>query len=674
MTSALSRAIERLHRLTEPAASGLPNWRVLTWFPLLALLGTVALIALQLSGTSSGAHWPALGSGADPRLLFGVPRPIRSDEWLVAQSWLVSQVENGFPAINPTFPGGMDVTVLNELPSADWSTLFRPHLWGYLLFGLDAGMAWQWWVPAFALVSGCYLLVVSLLPRRPLTAAMLAVSVWFVPLVQWWYGPSTMWPIAFAFIAMAATIWLLVDRRRWVIVTWSVVMGYCAVTMGMGMYVPFILPCVILLVAFAVGFLLRRRPWLDGGARETLRRLAPFLAAAAAAGAVLLTWVLSRQDTFEAIFSTVYPGARSRPVGTLIAEDPYLTGIGGAPWADALKGVDGRLLGENASEASGVFLLALFVVPGLIWFIVRSLRKRERVDPVLVAVLVALLIMVAVLLIPSWDAVARLLLLHLTTAERIRIFFVVALPLFAALIVERVDHEPVERNWIPGLIAAGTAAGFIGFLAWEIAVNDPVILTVAANWPVVAALLVVAILLLFVRRASGFAALALLIATVLTTGTVNPVYRGVFDLRETEIGQAIERIDDEHPGAWVGVGSFETYALLVENGVESYSGVQTYPSEEMWEQIDPASRFENRWNRLGHVLWHFGPGEPTPRNPRPDVIQVNLDACSDFAQEHVTYVLTDAAQTATGCLEERFEVQQGTIVLTVFEVVPEPAL
>ena len=107
-------------RFLAVSAVGLPNWRVVLWFPVLLLLGTAIAVALGLSGTSSGAHWLNLGTGADPRLLEGMPRPIRSDEWLVAQGWVVSQSKHGYPAVNPGFPGGLDMTVLNELPTCEY--------------------------------------------------------------------------------------------------------------------------------------------------------------------------------------------------------------------------------------------------------------------------------------------------------------------------------------------------------------------------------------------------------------------------------------------------------------------------------------------------------------------------------------------------------------------------
>ena len=657
-------------RTVEPRATGLPNWRVVTWFPALVLLGAVVLIVLHISGTSSGVEWYSLGSGTDPRLLIGSPRAIRSDEWLVQQSWVVSQAAHGYPAINPTFPGGLDMAVLNELPSWDWSSVFRPHLWGYLFFGVNAGIAWHWWIPAVAMFIGGYLLVVSILPRRPITAALISVGIFFTPLLQWFYTPSSVWPVAWSFIAMAGVIWTIREPRLWVRITWAVVIGYTAVTMGMGLYVPFMFSGILVVFAFSLGYVFRTRPWEPHGAAAFWRRLIPIGLAALASGAVIGAFVVTHIKAFERIGATVYPGARSVPTGALLTVDPYLTGIGSAPWSQALKLGQSSILGPNSSEGSSVFLLAVFLVGGLVWFAARSFRRPRRPDWLLVACVACVLLVAAYLLVPGWDQVARILQFDRVPPERFRIFFVMLIPLFSALVVEQVDNGAKRINWIPGVISTLIGVLIIGGLWLRIRALDPVVLSSAPTWIAISACLLVSTFLLFWRGMAPAAALLLLLATVATTGNVNPLYRGIFDLRDTKTGQLIQQLDDKDPGAWVGVGSYSTMALLVESGVKSFSGVQTYPPKKMWSEIDPSSKYARIWNRLGHVQWQFGKGAPKLSNPTPDVIQGTFDGCSNFAQKYVKYVLTDVNASKSSCVKQVARVQQGHDAIRIFEVVP----
>lgn len=667
------RFVDSYRAFVEPRVSGLPNWRVVTWFPAIVAIGGVLLIALGISGTSSGSQWLVFGDGTvDPRAILGGPRPIRSDEWLVQQGWIVSQFQQGFPLVNESFPGGMNTSVVFELPSWDWSALLRPHMWGFLLFGLDVGAAWQWWVPAIGLVTATYLLVVTFLPKRPVTAALVAASVFFTPIFQWWYGPNQLWPAAWSLLAMAGTVWMLRDDRRWVRIAWAVPLGWLAVTMAVGLYIPFMVPSVLVFLFFFIGIVLQERPWSRERFARTFGRLVPLFVAGAAAASVTGLFVVTRLSSFAATQATVYPGERSDPSGQLLAEDPYLTGIGGAPLGQSFATSSPNILGPNPSEAASAILLAVFLAPALVWFVVRGWRRDRRIDWLLVLTAVGLLVVLAFLLVPGWDAVARLLLLDRVPVSRYRMGFAVMLPLFFALVAREVERRSGVRNWPVAALCGGIAVAFTGFViveAWNV---DPETLAASRLWPVAAVGICAAVVLVFFRRTITVAAVFLLVASLSIGAAVNPFYRGIYNLNDTQIGQAVAETNEADPGTWVGVGDYESMAVLVSSGVESYSGVQPYPSLEMWHDIDPDGEYEQAWNRLAHVRWAFGEGEPVSVNPQRDQVVSTFDACSTFAQEHVDYVLADVDPPSMGCLVQLDVEEQGTTRMMVYEVV-EPA-
>lgn len=661
----------RYRRLIEPRATGLPNWIVVSWFPIVIGLGAVVLTILGISGTSSGAHWLSFGVGEDPRLLLGRPRPIRSDEWLVSQGWIVSQFQQGFPIFNRTLPGGMDATVLFELPNWDWSTLFRPHLWGYLLFGLDVGTAWQWWLPAFALVSGSYLLVVTLLPRRPMAAALVAAALYFSPMFQWWYGPNALWPAAWALLAMAGILWMVRDPRLWIRLMCSGVLGWLAVTMALGLYIPFMLPSVLVFGFFFIGVVLQEHPWERVSLVRVSRRLLPLAIAGVAAATVTVVWVVTRLGTFDAVQSTVYPGARSDPTGQLAAQDPYFVAIGGAPLGQSFRSAGVQtLLGPNPSEAATAILLAVFLAPALGWFVVRAVRRREGIDWIGLAMLVSMIVALAYLLVPGWDPVARLLLLDRVPVSRFRMIFAVMMPVFFALVAREVARVPERRNRAVGALCSVLALVSCLYVVACVGLIEPATLDVAPLWPLTSLAIVVAVLMVFFPSRITLAALSLLVASMTIGTVVNPLYRGIFNLNDTAIGQEVAEVDRADPGAWVGVGSYETMAVLVSAGVEAYNGVQPYPPTEMWHAIDPGGEQADAWNRLGRVSWAYGDGEPVVGNPYRDAILVTFDACSLFAQEHVDYLLADQLPPSKDCLIEVADVEQGPSDMQVYRIVP----
>ena len=74
-------------------------------------------VVLSLSGASIWCYTLTLPS-ADQGLIFGIPRSLRSDDWLVDASLFSSQSTNGFSEISSIVEGvSNDVSIGFNLPS-----------------------------------------------------------------------------------------------------------------------------------------------------------------------------------------------------------------------------------------------------------------------------------------------------------------------------------------------------------------------------------------------------------------------------------------------------------------------------------------------------------------------------------------------------------------------------
>lgn len=662
--------VDRWRRTIEPSAAGLPRWRVLVAFPALLTLAAAVLSALRISGTSSGSYWRFFGEGTDPRLLAGTPRTLRSDEWLINQGWVVSQSETGYQPVNPTFPGGMDTTVLQDLPSTDWSVAFRPQDWGFA-FGLEFGVAWQWWFPALLLIVGAYALMVTLVPRRPVTAAVVSLAVFLSPVFQWIWGGSVSLPVAWAFLAMAAIRWITRDERRWVAWTWGGIAGFTAVTAALTVYVPFIIPCLAVVLAFAVGSVLEWRKSTGLTFRVLGIRAIPLVSAGAAAATVLAIWAITKAATLLAVNSTVYPGARVVPSGDLLRTDPQLLGTLGAMFSQSFSDATlGTVLGANASAAASVPLFAVFAVPGLIALVVRHYRRDRQLDWIAICCLILLAVVGLFLVVPGLDFLGTALFFDKVTGPRFRIIFAVLLPLFFALIVRHVDRE--RNRWVSwgGVISAVLAAGSAAWVLRAIVLYNPELLAAGPLWPVATACFVGGVYLVFVRRGVWLSGALLLVMGIIVGAGANPLYVGVFNLNDTKAGEVIATIQEDDPGRWVGIGPAEIMGLLMQSGAPGYSGLQTYPPKEMWEGIDPSGRYEEYWNRLAHVRWEWGEGDPKVQLFQRDVIVTTFDPCSTFAQENVRHVVSTELPSSNECLAEVAHLTEGASEVWIYTVVP----
>ncbi|MET0866161.1 MAG: hypothetical protein ABWZ98_17655 [Nakamurella sp.] len=651
--------------MVEPAASGLPRWPVLLWFPALLAVLLIVFVALGISGSSTGALQQVFGSGTDPNLIAGTPRSVRSDEWLSFGSWLVSQATLGYPAANLVYPGGMDTTVLLDLPSWNWATIFRPNAFGFLFLGLDHGMAWRWWISAFAVMSAGYCMLITLLPRRPVTSAVVAVAFFFCPLLQWWYVPSTLLPAALGLLAITAVVASLRDPRRWVRVIWAVLTSYLAIATVLTFYPPYAIPAILVAAATAAGaFAMEAGKNGPLSVRQAAGRLLPLLIAAIAAGVVLVVFLLTRWNTIQAFLDTVYPGQRLQATG-IVSYDGLIQ-ILGAPFAQGLQAstYTGDL-GPNSSEAATPVLIGLFLLLPLAWFVVRDWRVDHRRQWMMIACIAVTVVLFAFLFIPGWDPIAKLLLLDRTVTNRARMGLALLCIVAIGLLVRRLDERDAQVPWSVTWCAAGAAALSI-IVVWVELAGDPALLG-SANHRLIAVLFVLSVLL-YSRGLALLGSIAFLIISLLVGVGVNPLYRGVVDLTQTAMGQDVERINDAAPGSWLGVGSFQLSSVLVESGVESFNGVQLYPSREMWNEVDPDGEYADIWNRYASIAWGPGSGEPQLSNPQADIIAGTFDSCSDFAQQHVTYVLADRP-IEQSCLQEIDQASQGPSTYLFYEVV-----
>lgn len=669
-------ARERWDRWVAPTPENLPNRRVVA-VPLAALAVLfIILVACGITGSSTGIVHSQISTGSDVDLIAGEPQAIRSDEWFVQSSWVISQVEQSLPAWNESFPGGMDATVQNDLPSADWSTAFRPHLLGFFFLPLDQAMAFKWWLPAFGVVASIFLFTVSLLPRRPLTGVFLGVGMLFAPFVQWWYLSLTLYPILWAFVVMAAFVWCVKSRRRAARWVWGGAAAYATPALAMGIYVPFMVPAVLVTAAFCLGVLfsatMGRERLID-----RIKDVLPVVVGGLVGCAVMIVWIVTRMHTIQAFLGTVYPGERLEHVGAadLTQFAQLLSGF----LSYGLPRTQGAPFSVNASEASTFLLPGLFLLVALAWTAVSRFRALRRWDGVTIGLLLAAGIMLAFMFVPGWDAVAHLILLDRTTYSRMRMGFGILSIVVIVVLARRLEDAPRE-GWRPsrGLacvsaaLAAGSvvvvlarASSLIGFDAWvALAARRDVVVAVVA-----AVALIVMVWLFATRRVAAGAGLFLVTSLVLTAG-VNPVYRGVLDLRTTPAVQAVQELNAQEPGAWVGInaGLLPTM-MLVESGVETYNGVQGTPSASMWSAIDPSGRAEEEWNRLATVSWIPGDGDPQPRNPFPDQIQLTFDSCAPFAQEHVSWVLSPVTLDQA-CVVEVESVPSGPGEMHIYRVKP----
>jgi hypothetical protein len=617
-------------------------------FPAAVLVGLLVFTALGISGTSS----PLLAkeAGSSDTVIAGLPRAIRSDEWIVHTPLVISQVENGMPRYGDVGVGSHDMSVLSDLPVADWTRIFHPNHWAYGILPIDNAYAFDWWSVAAILILGSYTFLLAVLGslRWAIVGALLLYG---SPFFHWWYTGSAFGSIGLMAFAGACLLLAVTSSGRRLVV-FALLGSYFLACFALTIYPPFQIPAGIGVGIVTAGALWSR--WREGLA--TLRSV--IISGAIAGGVALVSigaYLITRAPAMNAISQTVYPGARVVSGGELPWGQLFSSwfGLNFITNGSNLRGV----VFENESEGSSFLLMGvvLLVALPLVWrFIV---PMGERLRGVIIATTVAMSLFLTHMFVGLPSVVAKLTFLSIVPERRTMIglgFASTVLVVAVGASLERSTVPTLARRLAGVVLVAASAAGVMG-LAQDFR---------AADAPVGNKMIAVALLVAVSTAALYFwrplvsvvllAAFGLLVAL-----PVNPLINGLSQTRDSAVVSTASAIAAEpgETGAWVG-DTYVIASLLTTAGVQNLSGVNLYPNVPAWELIDPDHEYENVWNRYAQAVWAFDVSLKAPivRLLQPDMIEVTVSPCDPVLDKFNVRHLVTSRRMHGSCLSAPSEV------------------
>ncbi len=145
--------------------------------------------------------------------------------------------------------------------------------------------------------------------------------------------------------------------------------------------------------------------------------------------------------------------------------------------------------------------------------------------------------------------------------------------------------------------------------------------------------------------------MAILSFGLLSTIYVNPLYKGVDILTDTDIAIYIRETSQKDDSKWIVYGNhyYAQYALA--NNANVINGIHMYPQFKIWEILDPQKKHADIYNRYAHVMVsEYDEGENLVNLTAMDTIELNIDPCDDKLKElKVKYVLSSYELSKT-CL------------------------
>ncbi len=189
----------------------------------LALLGLVYV--LNSWSPSSYGYFLRQVEPQNSGVVWGEPRPVRSDEWAVVTPLTQATVNNGFKRYNATSFYNEDLRINYGLPIYDWGMFFKPTMWGYLFLSPAKAYSLQWYLTFVLFVVGYFKLFKQIGIREELSI-ILSFSLFFTGATQFWWdekGPVyAFFPLITYFLISKVKIWVKLVMFYWLGVAWLI--------------------------------------------------------------------------------------------------------------------------------------------------------------------------------------------------------------------------------------------------------------------------------------------------------------------------------------------------------------------------------------------------------------------------------------------------------------------
>lgn len=560
--------------------------------------------------------------------------------------WAFSQAKS-----NPPFPrensnvGFGDSPLLASLPTSTWFEIFRPHLWGYHLFGPERGLAWFSLGRALAVLLGFYLTLWLLTRGNCSLSAIGSLWLFYSTFVQWWFSNVLGDCLSLSLLCFPAFCAILRCKQKSSIALATLVFTLLAVGFAITLYPAFQIPLAYVLGGAAITYVMieqdRERLWLHWKFKA-----ACIVVSLLICGACIGAFIFDTLPTIKTIMATAYPGAR------------FMTGGGGTVLrlvsgiADPLS-VETRfpLQWGNVCEATSFLLLWPVVL-------IQLLVGKPRSDSLLRAVVPSILVVVAFsvwYLFEMPEIIAKLSLLSQVPANRSLLAIGIASILACILTIRFGNALELKKWWIWGPVTLAIACcAAVATLKYSIILPVPL-----SRLEIVrqVSFVTVASLGILVARPL-LLAFGLLGATIVPNFLINPISSGAAPLLRAPIVESTRPLFERDPAAkWIVFGPVATSQLLASGGYFLLSGTRYLPNLEMWSKFDPERRSVATYNRYAHV--EFAPLEPGTEPARfelvvADWIRVHVDPCSEtLADLGVRYfIFTSRAELRKyGCIE-----------------------
>ena len=589
----------------------------------LALILFLVLVLGKFNGSSYGMwdtyiepNYPV----ASLNPIVGKKRGIRSDEWLVNSSHVLSQFKNNFNYFNDLArASNTDMFTTLPVPVKSIMIVTKPFLIGYLFLGKDYGMAFYWWSRLIVLFLVTFEFFRIFTKDKRSVSLLGAVLVTFSPAIFWWYSQYLIEQLIGANIAIIMFYKMLhtKEKNRKILYSLGIFLGFSMFFFTL--YPAWLVPLgyfYLLLASYILYDYHKRNKIKIKDLRYLLIPISMFII-------FLIIFFSKSYNTYKIISNTIYPGQRLS-VGSeganVLLYYPFTIFY---PYLEM----------SNPCEASTFYSYFPLVIILGIYVLIKE-RKKWRDNYLLIGV-ISLIILFTLFAIFKWPVfLAKITLLSNVPGKRINVM-ISYLCLFLLILLIDKKFMGTKKEKILFSILTIVCCLITTLLAKEFIKDEAFQSNII--WLISFGISLIPVLCL-IWQAKKSLIISLIFISVISTVYVNPLMKGFGGIYDKPLAKELTK----YQGKWLVLDSFVIPNYFLANGLKVINSTFVYPNMDFYYKLDENKTNEEIYNRYANLEIKLTNEKTSFENPYDDQVHIKLNK-NDVCKLDVNYIgsLTD---------------------------------
>lgn len=555
----------------------------------------------------------------------GIPRTIRSDEWLVSTPAQISQskTKNPYSIYNNIIMGKESlVSLYPNLPAKRITILGSLFNLGYMFLDVERGFSFFWMARIITVLLVSFEFCMIITKKNKLYSLLGMFLIGFSPTYHWWTGINC---IIWGEMAICFLYKFINTNNKIYRVLWSLGIGIIGLNYLLELYPAWQVPFGYVFGIIAVWLIIKNKDKLK---LKDFLYLIPIITTIAA---FFIPIYMENVEIFNITSNTVYPGERFS--------------VGGSGWQLLFNYFSTifypfKALSNPSENAQFLSLFPIPIIIGLGYTIKNLKTKKTNGLITALSILSILLFLWNIFEIP--DFVAKISLLFVSTPKRTTTTVGYVMVLLIVLIMSEYQGKEIMKNkTLLNIISIILISFIVSFgICISISIIDANFMT--SNMIIISSILFSIIIYLFIlnnKKTNKYLAILLIIVSFIVGGTINPISKGLSVFYEKSFAKSVREIVNNNPDAkWIATDSIVFQNYLITNGASTINSTNYYPNLELWKKIDPLHKYNEIYNRYAHIAIVLGEEESKFELVQADYFTLKLNY-SDICKLDINYIL-----------------------------------